>query len=82
MCAVAGIDPDAQVDVALADLDQVDAGAQLAAERLRLGAVDVELGGKLDQGLGFEAAEYSAERQSTQMAQRPGRAASPEIFLV
>ena len=71
---VAGVDADAQVDVALADLDQVRAGPQLAAERQRLGAVDPDFGGVFDERLGFEAAGTGRKARSPKGRRGPRRA--------
>ena len=65
---VVGVDLDAQVDVALAHLDEIGAGAQAPRERLRLVALDEELGRVFDQRFGFERA---AARRAT--GRRPRR---------
>src|SRR5688500_8242725 len=57
------MDADAQVDVSFADLDDVDAGTQLADQRLGLGPLDVELGGKFDQRFGREPARARGKAQ-------------------
>ena len=62
-----GVDAHAQVDVALADLDEIDARPQLARQCLGRLALDPDIGGKLDQRLGFESAHASGK------AERPAR---------
>ena len=69
---VAGVDLDAQVDVALADLDQVDARAQLAAERLRLGALDVEVRSNTRPGARFRSRPYRRKGKAPKRCIRPG----------
>ena len=53
---VVGVHPDAQIDVALADFDEIVAGAQAACERLWLVTLDEQFRRAFDQWLGFEPA--------------------------
>jgi hypothetical protein len=50
------VDRDAQVDVALADFDEIDAGLELARHRRRPPAGHHQVGGEFEQGLAVESA--------------------------
>jgi len=58
-----GVDTDAQVDVAFAYLEQVSASVELAHDGMRVFAPDHDVGGVLDQRVGFEAAAARANAQ-------------------
>ena len=75
----ARVDLHAQVDIALADLDQVHTLAQLARQDLRFGALDVDLGGVFDQRLGLEPAHAAGKQQEPG---RPKEARTPVARIV
>src|SRR3954466_3598401 len=60
------VDAHAQIDVAFAHLDQVDARAELAPEGVRVTAGNHDVGGILHQRIGFESGAARTK------AQRPG----------
>ena len=59
----AGVDFDAHVDVAFADLDDVNARPQLTDQRLGSGALDDQFGRIFDQGFGLESARARRKAQ-------------------
>jgi hypothetical protein len=67
MC-VAGVYLHAQIDIALADLQQVHTRAQLARENLWLRTLHVDLGGVLHQRFGLQPATAAGKQDD------PGRA--------
>ena len=66
-----GLHLHAQVDVALADLEKIDAFAQLARETLAPRALDVDFGGVFDQRLGFQAAHAARKENEQRRAEKP-----------
>ncbi len=77
----ARVDAHAQVDVAFADLDEVDAGPQLAARWSRGFAVQVDFGGELDQRVGFEPAQSNRKGMTPRQGEKLEEP-TPEILFV
>ncbi len=79
---IAGVDFDAHVDIAFADLDDVNARPQLTDQRLGRGALDDQFGRIFDQGFGLESARTGRKAKGPKPCMRFETSKRSDSFYV